>query len=89
MNDFAVDPFDDLPLRDRRPPPAPRPPRGKLGPFALYRRLRTNPITTWGQEAYERPILADRPRCYVPVPLSPRAARSWAPSSRLPQLTRR
>jgi cytochrome P450 len=60
MNDLAVDPLDDLPLRDRRPPPAPRPPRGKLGPLALYRGLRTNPITTWGQEAYERPILADR-----------------------------
>ena len=60
MNDLAVGPFDDLPLRDRRPPPAPEPPRGKLGWLALYRALRNNPIRTWGQEAYERPILADR-----------------------------
>src|SRR5215831_7361700 len=60
MNDLAVDPFDDLPLRDRRRPPAPQPPRGKLGWFALYRGLRTNPITTWGAELYEQPILADR-----------------------------
>jgi cytochrome P450 len=60
MNDLAVDPFDDLPLRDRRRPPAPAPPRDKLGWFALYRGLRTNPITTWGAELYEQPILADR-----------------------------
>jgi cytochrome P450 len=60
MNDVAVGPLDDLPLRDRRRPPAPHPPRGKLGWLALYRGLRSNPITTWGQEAYEKPILADR-----------------------------
>ena len=60
MNDLALGPLDDLPLRDRRRPPAPQPPRGKLGWFALYRGLRNNPITTWGQEAYEKPILADR-----------------------------
>jgi cytochrome P450 len=60
MNDLAVGPLDDLPLRDRRRPPAPQPPRGKLGWFALYRGLRNNPITTWGQEAYEKPILADQ-----------------------------
>jgi cytochrome P450 len=60
MNDVAVSPLDDLPLRDRRRPPAPHPPRGKLGWLALYRGLRSNPITTWGQEAYEKPILADR-----------------------------
>jgi len=59
MNDVAVSPLDDLPLRDRRRPPAPHPPRGKLGWLALYRGLRGNPITTWGQEAYEKPILAD------------------------------
>src|SRR5262249_24280525 len=60
MNDVAVGPLDDLPLRDRRRPPAPQPPRGKLGWLALYRGLRRNPITTWRQEAYEKPILADR-----------------------------
>jgi cytochrome P450 len=60
MNDVAVGPLDDLPLRDRRRPPAPQPPRGKLGPIAIYRGLRNNPITTWGQEVYERPIVADR-----------------------------
>src|SRR5262249_40203959 len=58
MNESAALPFDALPLRDRRRPPAPQPPRGKLGLFALYRGLRNNPIATWGQEAYERPILA-------------------------------
>jgi len=60
MNEAAVPAPDALPLRDRRPPPAPQPPRAKLGPLALYRRLRTNPITTWGREAYEQPILAGR-----------------------------
>jgi cytochrome P450 len=60
MNDAAAPAFDGLPLRDRRRPPAPQPPRGKLGLLAVYRALRNNPITTWGQEAYERPILADR-----------------------------
>jgi cytochrome P450 len=59
MNDLALGPLDDLPLRDRRRPPAPQPPQGKLGPFALYRGLRNNPITTWGREAYEKPILVD------------------------------
>src|SRR5262249_26206200 len=59
MNDAVPPPFDALPLRDRRRPPAPQPPRGKLGLLALYRGLRNNPIATWGQEAYERPILAD------------------------------
>ncbi len=60
MNEATVPSSDALPLRDRRPPPAPQPPRRKLGPLALYRGLRRNPITTWGQEAYEQPILADR-----------------------------
>jgi cytochrome P450 len=60
MNDVMVGPFDDLPLRDRRRPPAPQPPRGKLSRLALYRGLRTNPITTWGERAYREPILAVR-----------------------------
>jgi cytochrome P450 len=59
MNEFAAGPIDDLPLRDRRRPAAPQPPQGKIGWVALYRGLRTNPITTWGQQAYEQPILAD------------------------------
>ncbi|MBV9064304.1 MAG: cytochrome P450, partial [Methylobacteriaceae bacterium] len=60
MNDVAVGPLDDLPLRDRRRPPAPQPPRGKLSRLALYRGLRSNPIAVWGQRAYEQPIIADR-----------------------------
>src|SRR5215831_14263487 len=58
MNDSAVP--SPLPLRDRRRPPAPIPLTGRLGPWRYYRALRTNPITTWRQEAYETPILVDR-----------------------------
>ncbi len=60
MNDLAVGPLDDLPLRDRRRPPAPQPPPGKLSWLAAYRGMRNNPITTWGERAYEEPILAER-----------------------------
>src|ERR1043166_2170329 len=59
MNESAAGPIDDLPLRERRRPAAPQPPQGKIGWVALYRGLRTNPITTWGRQAYEQPILAD------------------------------
>ena len=59
MNESAAGPIDDLPLRERRRPAAPQPPQGKIGWVALYRGLRTNPITTWGEQAYEQPILAD------------------------------
>ena len=58
MNESAVP--SPLPLRDRRRPSAPIPLTGRLGPWRYYRALRTNPITTWRQEAYETPILADR-----------------------------
>ena len=58
MNESAVP--SPLPLRDRRRPLAPIPLTGRLGPWRYYRALRTNPITTWRQEAYETPILADR-----------------------------
>ena len=58
MNESA--PPSPLPLRDRRRPPAPIPLTGRLGSWRYYRALRTNPITTWRQEAYETPILADR-----------------------------
>ena len=58
MNESA--PPSPLPLRDRRRPPAPIPLTGRLGPWRYYRALRTNPITTWRQEAYETPILVDR-----------------------------
>ena len=60
MNDVAAPPSDALPLRDRRRPPAPHPPARRLGALTLYRMLRTNPIATWRQEAYEAPVLADR-----------------------------
>ena len=60
MNDVAVGPFDDLPLRDRRRPPAPQPPRGQLSWIALYRGLRNNPLTTWGERAYQEPVVAER-----------------------------
>jgi len=60
MNETALRSSGALPLRDRRRPPAPRPPTRPLGPLAHYRGLRTNPIATWGQDAYERPIIADR-----------------------------
>jgi cytochrome P450 len=60
MNDVAVGPLDDLPLRDRRRPPAPRPPRGKLNWLAAYRGARNNPITTWGERVYQEPIIAGR-----------------------------
>jgi cytochrome P450 len=60
MNDVGVGPLENLPLRDRRRPPAPHPPRGKISWLAAYRGLRNNPITTWGEELYQQPILADR-----------------------------
>jgi len=60
MNDVAVGPFDNLPLRDRRRPLAPQPPRGKLGWLAFYRGPRNNPITTWGERVYQEPIIAER-----------------------------
>jgi len=49
-----------LPFRDCRRPSAPLPLTGRLGPLRYYRALRTNPIKSWRQEAYEAPILADR-----------------------------
>src|SRR5215467_15603559 len=49
-----------LPFLDRRRPSAPVPLTSRLGPWRYYRALRTNPITSWRQEAYEAPILADR-----------------------------
>jgi len=58
MNESAAP--SPLPSRDRRRPSAPIPLTGRLGPWRYYRALRTNPITTWRQEAYETPILADR-----------------------------
>src|SRR5215470_7900463 len=58
MNESAAP--SPLPLRDRRRPSAPIPLTGRLGPLRYYRALRTNPIKSWRQEAYEAPILADR-----------------------------
>jgi cytochrome P450 len=58
MNEIAAPP--PLPLRDRRRPSAPVPLRSRLSPLRYYRALRTNPITTWHQEAFDMPILAYR-----------------------------
>ncbi|HMA75336.1 MAG TPA: cytochrome P450, partial [Xanthobacteraceae bacterium] len=58
MNERAAS--SPLPFRDRRRPPAPVPLTGRLGPWRYYRALRTNPITSWRQEAYESAILVDR-----------------------------
>jgi len=60
MNDTVATPPDSLPLRDRRRPSAPLPPTRPLGPLEIYRGLRTNPITTWGQDAYEQPVIVAR-----------------------------
>jgi cytochrome P450 len=58
MNEIAAP--SPLPLRDRRRPSAPTPLTRRLGPFRYYRALRTNPIATWHQEAFEMPILVYR-----------------------------
>ena len=58
MNESAAS--SPLPFRDRRRPSAPVPLTGRLGPWRYYRALRTNPITSWRQEAYESAILVDR-----------------------------
>jgi cytochrome P450 len=58
MNESAAPP--PLPLRDRRRPPAPVPLTTRLGLWRYYRALRTNPITSWRQEAFEAPVLVDR-----------------------------
>src|SRR5215470_7422536 len=58
MNEIAAP--SPLPLRDRRRPSAPVPLTRRLGPLRYYRALRTNPITTWHQEAFEIPILVYR-----------------------------
>jgi cytochrome P450 len=47
-------------ISDRRRPPAPWPPQGRLGPLRLYRALRKNAITAWRQDAFEKPYIADR-----------------------------
>src|SRR5215470_8431430 len=58
MNEIAAP--SPLPLRDRLRPSAPVPLTRRLGPFRYYRALRTNPITSWHQEAFEMPILVYR-----------------------------
>jgi len=47
-------------LPERRRPPAPQPPQGRLGPLRLYRMLRRNAITAWRADAFEEPYIADR-----------------------------
>jgi cytochrome P450 len=58
MNEIAVP--SPLPLRDRRRPSAPIPLARRPGLFRYYRALRTNPIATWHQDAFEMPILVYR-----------------------------
>src|SRR5215468_3566155 len=58
MNEIAAP--SPLPLRDRRRPSAPIPLTRRLGPLRYYRALRTNPITTWHQDAFEMPVLVYR-----------------------------
>jgi cytochrome P450 len=58
MNEIAAPP--PLPLRDRRRPSAPVPLTRRLSPLRYYRALRTNPIATWHQDAFEMPILVYR-----------------------------
>ena len=58
MNEIAAP--SPLPLRDRRRPSAPVPLTRRLSPLRYYRALRTNPITTWHQEAFEMPVLVYR-----------------------------
>ena len=58
MSEIAAPPR--LPLRDRRRPSAPVPLTRRLSPSRYYRALRTNPIATWHQDAFEMPILVYR-----------------------------
>jgi cytochrome P450 len=53
-------PATNCTITDRRRPPAPLPPQGRLGPLRLYRALRKNAITAWRQDAFEKPYIADR-----------------------------
>src|SRR5258708_19159647 len=74
MNEIAAP--SPLPLRDRRRPSAPIPLTRRLGPLRYYRALRTNPITTWHQDAFEMPILVDRgPLAHIIVVSAPDAIR--------------
>src|SRR3954469_24950440 len=57
---IAVSPTQQIATIERRRPPAPQPRTEALGPFALYRALRTNAVTAWRQDAYEEPYIADR-----------------------------
>ena len=55
----AFDP-SDLHASRRVTPPAPKPHEGQLRPLALLRALRRNPVETWTQTHFERPILTGR-----------------------------
>jgi cytochrome P450 len=56
MTDVARRP----PFHNRQRPPAPAPPRDRLGPISAYRTLRANSIALWREEVYEAPIAVDR-----------------------------
>lgn len=51
---------DFAPIASRVTPPAPRPRDEQLRPLAFLRTLRRNPIETWTQAHFERPILSGR-----------------------------
>lgn len=57
MDDVTAAALRPLPFRNRRRPPAPQPPDGRLSRLALYRALRSNSITALRREAYELPVL--------------------------------
>jgi hypothetical protein len=49
-----------LPFYNRQRPPAPVPPRDRLGPISAYRTLRANSIALWREEVYQALITVDR-----------------------------
>ncbi len=54
--DVPADPIVTPPIV----PPAPAPRRESLRPLAFFRMLRRNPLETWTQAHFERPILSGR-----------------------------
>ena len=53
-------PTEPTPVAGRVVPPAPRPREHQMRPLAFLRTLRRNPIETWTQAHFERPILSGR-----------------------------
>jgi hypothetical protein len=48
------------PFHNRQRPPAPVPPRDRLGPISPHRMLRANSIALWREEVYQALITVDR-----------------------------